>query len=125
MRFYFRAISYFRPDAGKIFLCLILIAISSAAGLLQVYPLAILADNVFGPFAPASWLAKLFFNTAPPGKGGQVISLTGMLLALRLVQELLQMAQSLLNIRIGYRGLVRVRCELFAKMQEMSLAFHR
>jgi ABC-type multidrug transport system fused ATPase/permease subunit len=125
MQFYLRAIAYFRPDAGKILFSLLIIAVMSSCGLLQVYPLAFLADNVFGPFPPSGWLAHLFFAAAPAGKVAQVIALAAMLLGLRLVQELLQMAQALLNIRIGYAGLVRIRCELFAKMQEMSLAFHR
>jgi subfamily B ATP-binding cassette protein MsbA len=48
-----------------------------------------------------------------------------MMLALGLLQQILTMFQTLLGIRIGYGGLMRVRCDLFRKLQELSLAYHR
>lgn len=125
MRFYLRAISYFKQDAGKIVLSLLVIAAMTACGLLQVYPFAILTDCVFGGLKPADWVYKLFLAASPSSKVGQIIALALIVLGLRLVQELLSMAQTLLNILIGYGGLVRVRCDLFKKMQELSLAYHK
>src|SRR3982751_1420065 len=98
MSFYVRAISYFKADVVKIVLSLLVIAAMTACGLLQVYPLAILADNVFGPYSPAGWLSRFFFHAAPTGKIGQVITLGIIVLTLRLVQEVLQMGMTLLNI---------------------------
>src|SRR4029079_13539892 len=37
----------------------------------------------------------------------------------------LQTIQTFVNIRIGYNGQVRVRCDLFNKLQALSLAYHR
>jgi ABC-type multidrug transport system fused ATPase/permease subunit len=37
----------------------------------------------------------------------------------------MQMFQTLVGIRIGYGGLMRVRCDLFRKLQELSLAYHK
>lgn len=125
MSFYLRAISYFKADAGKIALSLLVISAMTACGLLQVYPLAILTDNVFGPYSPAGWVSRFFFRAAPDGKVGQVVTLGIIVLVLRLVQELLQMGMTLLNIKIGYGGLMRVRCDLFKKLQELSLAYHK
>jgi len=125
MRFYLRAISYFKDDAGKIGLSLVVIALMTACGLLQVYPLVILTDNVFGKYLPTGWAEKLFFHAVPSDKIHQVIALGVIVLVLRLVQEVLQMAQTLLNIKIGYGGLMRVRCDLFRKLQELSLAYHK
>jgi subfamily B ATP-binding cassette protein MsbA len=125
MRFYLRAISYFKPDAGKIMLSLLVIAAMTACGVLQAYPLAILLDCVFNGLKPADWVYKLFLAASPSSRVGQIIALALIVLGLRLVQELLSMAQTLLNILIGYGGLVRVRCDLFKKMQELSLAYHK
>ena len=48
-----------------------------------------------------------------------------MAVVLRLVQELLAMAQRLINTYIGYHGLLRVRCDLFRKLQQLSIGYHK
>jgi subfamily B ATP-binding cassette protein MsbA len=125
MQFYLRAISYFRDDLGKIILALIIIAIMTLSGLLVVYPLSILVDSVFGPHGPTNAVSRFFFHFAPEGKVEQVMVLAVFALVLRFAQELLSMAHTLLNIQIGYSGLMRVRCDLFRKLQALSLAYHR
>ena len=125
MGFYLRAISYFRPDLGKIIAQVVFIGLSTACALLQAYPIAILFDAVFGPHQSVSWIYGAFFAIAPEDKLGQIITLAIIALVLRLLQELFSMAQTLLNIRIGYGGLMRVRCDLFRKLQELSLAYHK
>ncbi len=125
MHFYLRAISYFRQDMGKIILSLVIIAAMTLFGLLQAYPLAILLDYVFGGINKTDWVHAAFRKTAPDSKTGQIIYLAFIVLGLRLSQELMSMANTLLNIKIGYGGLMRVRCDLFRKLQELSLAYHR
>jgi subfamily B ATP-binding cassette protein MsbA len=126
MNLYLRALGYFKPETGKILLSLLMIAIMTLAGLLYVYPLAILIDNVFGPLdKPTSIISRFFLSVAPEGKVGQGILLAVIILGLKLLQEGLTMVQTLLNIRIGYGGLMRVRCDLFRKLQELSLGYHK
>ncbi len=127
MRFYLRALRYFRPDLGKISASVALIAVMTGAGLLQAYPLAILVDSIFGTvdWRQKDWIYKVFFHWAPGSVMGRVIALAVVTLALRILQELLSMAMTLLNIRIGYAGVMRVRCDLFRKLQELSLAYHK
>jgi subfamily B ATP-binding cassette protein MsbA len=125
MQFYLRAIAYFRPDLGKILLALVIIAIMTLSGLLVVYPLSILVDSVFGPHGPTNAVARVFFHFVPEGKVQQVVVLAVFVLGLRFLQELLSMAHTLLNIQIGYSGLMRVRCDLFRRLQALSLAYHR
>ncbi|MGN6627409.1 MAG: ABC transporter ATP-binding protein, partial [Tepidisphaeraceae bacterium] len=72
-----------------------------------------------------SWAAKLFMMLAPESKVGQVIALALVFFALRMLQELLSMFQTLLGIRVGYGALMRVRCDLFRKLQQLSLAYHK
>lgn len=125
MRFYLRAISYFRAYTVEIFLSLVLIALSTSFGLLIPFPMAIFFDSVIGTVQPQNWIYRLFFWAAPDSKVGQIMALAGIMLGLRICQELLGMGQTLLNIRIGYGGLMRVRCELYRKLQELSLAYHK
>jgi subfamily B ATP-binding cassette protein MsbA len=125
MQFYLRAISYFRADLVKIITALVIIAVMILSGLLQLYPIQILVDSVFGPHGPTNGIARWFFRIAPEGKVQQIIVLAAFVLGLRLLQELLSMGYTLLNIQIGYNGLMRVRCDLFQKLQALSLAYHR
>jgi subfamily B ATP-binding cassette protein MsbA len=126
MNTYKRAISYFKPDTGKIILSLVLIGMSTVLGLLWPFPLAILIDSVLGSKQSDDWLYRLFFRLVPSGdKTTQIIALAGAMFALRMLSELLRFVQTLVNIRIGYNGLMRVRCDLFRKLQELSLAYHR
>src|SRR5439155_15027485 len=101
MRFYLRAIRYFRPDLPKIILMIVLIGISTGAGLLQAYPLAILIDCIGKKLPPQNAVYRAFFWLAPSDAVGQIIALAAITLALRIIQELLQMTQTLLNIQVG------------------------
>src|SRR6266849_3330890 len=47
------------------------------------------------------------------------------ILLLRALKEVLGMVQNLLRIKVGYFGLMRVRCDLFRKLQELSASYHR
>ena len=123
---YRRAIAYFRPDTGKVILSLALIGLSTVLGLLWPFPLAILIDSILGSKQSNHWLYQLFFRIVPSGdKTTQIVALALVMFGLRMSSELLRFAQTLVNIRIGYNGLMRVRCDLFRKLQELSLAYHR
>src|SRR5206468_2694258 len=56
---------------------------------------------------------------------GRIIALAAATLALRLLQELFTVGKSLANIRVGYSGLMRARCALFDKLQQLSLAYFK
>ncbi|HTW93968.1 MAG TPA: ABC transporter ATP-binding protein [Tepidisphaeraceae bacterium] len=124
LRFYFRAVTYFRTVTGKIVVQTLLMGVAALMGILQPFPLAILIDGVFGNNRGA-WEDRLFFHFAPASVAAQVIWLAVITLGLRVLQELLNMVQTILGIFIGYEGLMRVRCELFKKLQELSIAYHR
>ncbi len=125
MRTYLRALSYFRPDAGRVALTLALIAAATGLGLLQVYPFAVLADCVFAGLPPTGVVYRTLLFLAPASKTGQIVALAVDVLLLRVGQELLQAAHTWLNIRVGYAGLVRVRADLFNAWQRQELAWHR
>jgi len=125
MKLILRALGYYKGETLRIAALLLMIAAFAAASTLQVYPIMILVDNVFGTYKPDNWFARVFFHLVPDNKIAQVIWLTVVFLALRMAQELLSMFQTLLGIRVGYGALMRVRCDLFRKLQQLSLAYHK
>ncbi len=125
MRIYRRALAFFRPDLVSILVLLALIAASTLLGLLQVWPLAVLVDSVMAAAPRDDWAHRLFLGLLPDDRLAQIAGLAVAALLLRLAQEVLNLARGFLNHRVGYRGLTRVRCDLFRKLQELSLSFHK
>lgn len=125
MSFYLRVLSYFRQSLGGIILSVVLMFLSALAGLLQPFPVGILIDTVLSDSPSTGWLHRAFLAVTPDGTLPRILALAGMMLALRVVQELLTLAQSLVTIKIGFSGLMRVRSELFQKLQALSIGYHK
>ena len=125
MRFYLRAISYFRDDVGKIVSSLLLTAASTVLGVLWPLPLAILMDVVLRQQTADYWPYKLFLHLAPTDRTKQVILCASLMFIIRMGGELLRTVQTMINIQLGYNGLMKVRCELFRKLQALSLSYHK
>ncbi len=123
MAVYLRAISYFREDARKLAALLLLIAVSTAAGLLQAWPVAVLVDAATG--GVSSGVVGRLVALMPQGKVAFVAVLAGATLGLRLVRELTSVGRTWLDLRMGHEGQRRVRCELFQKLQALSIDYHR
>jgi ABC-type multidrug transport system fused ATPase/permease subunit len=124
-RAYIRAWQYFREDLSRIIVAAILVATAALANLAQPFPLAILVDYVI-QHKPAQRLPyRMFAAIAPHNAIGQIAILAGTMLALRLLGEAIGLAQGFYKIRIGYNGILRVRCDLFRQLQRLSLSFHR
>lgn len=125
MSFYLRALRYFREDLPGIILSLVLILLSTLAALLQPFPLAVLIDTVLQGKPANHWISRSIVTVMPASMLGQIIALAGITLGLRVAQEVLTMAQSLATIHVGYAGITRVRCDLFQKLQALSMAYHK
>jgi ABC-type multidrug transport system fused ATPase/permease subunit len=129
MRFYLRAIAYFRDDLALILASLGLIALSTLAAVLQPVLPAIFLSLFMHP--SSKWIYRCFFRLADLlGIAGSdrfklIVLLAVLAIALRVLQELLAMAQRLINTYIGYHGLLRVRCDLFRKLQQLSIGYHK
>lgn len=120
-----RAIRYFRDDLPLILFLLSLTACSTALGLLQAWPLAVLVDSALGTPSTENWMHRLFLAPLPEDPVGRIIGLGIMALLLRFAHELIAMARRLLTPRIHYNGLLRVRGDLYRKLQGMHLDYHR
>jgi ABC-type multidrug transport system fused ATPase/permease subunit len=124
-RAYLRAARYFRDDWGKILFSTVLIGLNTLARLGQPFPIALLVDSVIDNKQGGDWVHRLFGHYAPASKLQQIIMLALATLALRGLQELLGLWQGMYNLRIGFNGLLRVRCDLYRKLQQLSISYHR
>ncbi|MFN4242441.1 MAG: ABC transporter ATP-binding protein [Tepidisphaerales bacterium] len=122
-----RALTYFRPSLTRIGLSTALMLAMTFLGLLPPLLLALLID-LFAATTPAerdTWLERGWAALRPESVPAQILLITLLTLALRLAKELLQMTQTLLHIRIGYDALMALRCDVFRKLQELSVGYHR
>jgi ATP-binding cassette subfamily B protein/subfamily B ATP-binding cassette protein MsbA len=117
-----RALQFFRPDARRLILVGLLLLLCIGANLLKPWPLALIVDSVLGTKPLPDWLRSL---TGDHGKETWLFLLGLAVLLLHLGQSALSSAQNYLSIRIGLAGLRRVRHEIFACLQRLSLRFHQ
>jgi subfamily B ATP-binding cassette protein MsbA len=125
---YFRALRYFHTDWVRVVLVLLCLGGAVVFNVLSPVPLAVLIDTVFGSTTRDSWLYRATYALMPSGadsKLAQILFLAVMTAALRIASIVLQTIQTFVNIRVGYNGQMRVRCDLFSKLQALSLAYHR
>jgi len=116
--------SYFVADWPFVLLILGMIGLSTFAQILEPIPLAAMVDNVFSGKEPQGW-GKFLLSMAPTSVVGQIIALAAFTLAFRLLREGVNMIRGIANVRVGYGGLMRVRCDLFNKLQQLSLEYYR
>jgi ATP-binding cassette subfamily B protein/subfamily B ATP-binding cassette protein MsbA len=128
MKVLLRALRFFRPDAPRIAGVFALLLVSIGANLLKPWPLALIVDCFLGTRPLPEWLRAL-------GEAGQnvvhepshpaFLFLIAAMLVLHVGQGLISAVQNYISIGIGLRGLQRVRNEVFACLQRLSLRFHQ
>ncbi len=118
-----RALQFFRPDSARIAVVLLLSIISIAGGALKPWPLALLLDSVLGSNPLPRWFPVA--NHSPLDKAALILLLTGFLFVVHAAQGILSAAQNFVAIQVGLRGLRRVRSQMFACLQRLSLRFHQ
>ena len=123
MKFYLRAISYFRDDSRKIVASLILIVVMTLLGTLAPVPLAMFFSLMSGDGMPDNWVYRIFSFVPQEKNLHTVLVLAALMLGMRLATEILRTVQTQLGILIGYRGRSRVQADLFQKLQALSLKY--
>src|SRR3954452_2422717 len=125
MRLYLRALSYFRADWPLVGVLLVTIAASTAVGLATAWPMAILIDSVLAAPTKSDWAHRVLLGILPSNPVGRIVGLGVCGLVFKLLQDGLSVAQTIVSNHINYNGLMRVRCELYRKLQSLSLGYHR
>ncbi len=122
MKHWLRVFQFFRPDAARLGLMLLLMLAGTAANLVKPWPVAIIVDSVLGSKPFPQWISATL-----DGVDKNYFILLGALVivVLHFTQGILSTWQNYLGIRIGLCGLYRVRNELFACLQRLSWRFHQ
>lgn len=122
MKNWSRVLSYFRPEMLAVWLALLMMGLSIAANLLKPWPVAMILDHIVGGKEAPWWLPEVLRGMAIPTMLG-VAALA--IFVLHSAQGIFSAGQNYFSIKAGLRGLARMRNELFAWMQKLSVAFYQ
>ncbi|WP_049949453.1 ABC transporter ATP-binding protein [Sorangium cellulosum] len=125
LRFFLRVGAYFKAEWARIGALSLLVCVSIAISLLQVWPVAVIVDLISSGPRNEDLVHRLLLAPLPDSLLGRVLGLAAMTLVLRVAQEFVGMGRALLNFRIGYGGLTRVRCDVYRKLQALHIGYHR
>jgi subfamily B ATP-binding cassette protein MsbA len=117
--------AYFTPDWAWICVLVLLIGVSVLVGLLEAWPLAVLIDSVLTSDPKGDGVHAVFVSMLPDSKLGQVVGLVLIAMGAQIVGYLAWMGRAMINYHLNYRGTTRVRYDLFSKLQELGLTYHR
>ncbi len=128
MRFYLRAMSYFKQDALLIGSVLVLIGLSVCVGVLQAWPLGLMADALAGQH-PTDWIHRLFNSLQLPfTRDNTALQLVGIALIgmfLKVAQDSIALCKNMLRFHLQYNGNSRARAGLFQTLQALGPDYHR
>lgn len=117
-----RVFQFFRPEAPRLVVVAALMMLSIGLSLLKPWPLAVIVDSVLGNHPLPGWMTSALGSAT---KETLLATLAIAVLALHLGQSAISSGQNFVAIQIGLRGLRRVRVEVFACLQRLSLRFHQ
>lgn len=117
-----RVFQFFRPEAPRLVLVAALMLLSIGLSLLKPWPLAVIIDSVLGNHPLPLWMTSALGSAT---REALLATLAIAVLALHLGQSAISSAQNFVAIQIGLGGLRRVRVEVFACLQRLSLRFHQ
>ena len=92
----------------------------SVASLAKPWPLQIVIDNVLGSRPAPAWLA----GVAGGDKQTLLLVAVGLMIAATALAQGLALLQTYLSQLLGQRLVLDLRCDLYAKLQHLSLRFH-
>lgn len=130
MSIYRRVLRYYQPFLGQTVLGLALTLVGIGLSLLKPWPFKFIVDYVLGASAgpdsigsapPAlQWLHEIFGDNKPR----QIAGLCLLLIVLQILWGLINMTTSLLFVKIGLKALFKLRTDLYAFLQSLSLRYH-
>jgi len=123
MGIYRRTLAYYRPFLGETLLALTLSLVVTGLNLLKPWPFKYIVDGVLTP-GSAENRAQLaaWFGAAVPST--LILFLCLALVVVTILAGLANLGASYLLINVGLKALLRIRTELYAHLQRLSLKFH-
>jgi ATP-binding cassette subfamily B protein len=114
MSIYRRVLAYYRPFSAQTALGLVLSLAAIVLSLLKPWPFKIIVDDILGRNPNAR------FGNSPT----LIPMLCLALVAIQLVWGLLNLASNYLFVKIGLEALLKLRTDLYAYLQSLSLKYH-
>lgn len=123
MGIYRRTLAYYRPFLGQTLAALGLGLVVTGFNLLKPWPFKYIVDGVLtGHSSDSKARLAEWFGAAPPQT--VILFLCIALVVITLMAGLLNLGSSYLLINAGLKSLLRIRTELYAHLQRLSLKFH-
>ena len=123
MSIYRRVLRYYRPFLGRTAIGLFLTLCGIGLNLLKPWPFKIIVDNLIPSQSASNGGLRSFLNFF----GDQhrtLFVLCLLLIAIQVLWGLINMATNLLFVKIGLQALLKLRTELYAYLQSLSLRYH-
>jgi ATP-binding cassette, subfamily B, bacterial len=127
MSIYRRTLAYYRPFLGETLLALGFGLVVTGLNLLKPWPFKYIVDGILSPAtagtaATRAQLEQWFGSAADPAN--MILFLCLALVVITVLAGLANLGSSYLLINAGLKSLVRIRTELYAHLQRLSLKFH-
>ena len=127
MSIYRRTLAYYRPFLGETLLALGFGLVVTGLNLLKPWPFKYIVDGILSPAtagteATRAQLEQWFGSAADPAN--MILILCLALVVITVLAGLANLGSSYLLINAGLKSLVRIRTELYAHLQRLSLKFH-
>jgi ABC-type multidrug transport system fused ATPase/permease subunit len=121
MKLYGRLGPYIRAESSLLALTSCVMLFAALLTLAQPWPLQVIIDSVLGGARQPRWLTVPFGELSTGGLLGVCVAL---MIAAVLLAQVLTLGQTYYSQLLGQRMVLRLRCELYAKLQRLSLKFH-
>ena len=126
MSLYLRVFRYFKQFLWQTLFSLFLMSLGVALNLLKPWPFKYIVDGILPTTLVAGNTSQLFVAhwlgwTSPTG---QILFLSGALVIITLLASIVTLLSNILLIRIGLKGTLKLRADLYACLQSLPLKYH-
>lgn len=118
---YRRLLPYVRSEWPLLVVTVAAMLLGTLVTLARPWPMQIIIDSVLGSRPAPAWLEAL---TGPLTPARLLVLSIGLMITALLAGQLLSLAQEYTAQLLGQRLVLKLRCDLYAKLQRLSLKFH-
>jgi ABC-type multidrug transport system fused ATPase/permease subunit len=121
MRLYARLGPYIRAESSLLVVTVSVMLGATLVTLAYPWPMQVIVDSVLGEQPQPAWITVPFGDLAT---GSLLAVAIGLMVVAVLLTQLFALGQQYFSQLLGQRMVLRLRCELYAKLQRLSLKFH-
>jgi ATP-binding cassette subfamily B protein/subfamily B ATP-binding cassette protein MsbA len=131
MSIYRRVLRYYQPYFGQTIFGLFLSVVGIGLNLLKPWPFKLIVDRILPVFQSATEQTRLFqfqfhgiLFSSPLSLRAAVAALCLALILIQLLWGILNFITNYLFVKVGLQALLKLRTELYAYLQSLSLKYH-